>query len=246
MAAKSASRLLALARRYGPLVLIGACAIAAFTSGLTKHLSLHELTARREVLNAFVVAHPFVSISSYIGLYTVVVVLCLPAALVMTLTGGFLFGPWLGGVCAAISCTAGGVVVFLICRSAFGDALRTRAGPMVARIEAGVERDAFSYVLTLRLIPAAPLWLINIALGFFEIRLSVFTAATFLGLLPVSLIYAGLGASLQTMVAKGVRPHLHQILEPQVLWPLLALAALSLAPIAWRWFGRPSLPKSRL
>ena len=146
----------ALARRFGPAALILAAVIAAFASGLTRDLSLHELARLAgELLEAAVHAHPWLTLAAYVGVYITVVALSLPVALVMTLTGGLLFGAWLGGGAAAISCTAGSMIIFLVCRTAAGDVFRERAGPTAARIEDGLRRDAFSYIVTLRLLPQA-------------------------------------------------------------------------------------------
>ena len=239
----AADRIGRLARRFGPLVLVLVALIAAFASGLTKHLSLHDLRARREGLEALVHSHPLTSLALYIGGYTASIALSLPAALVLTLAGGLLFGAWIGGLAAAVSCTLGGAVVFLVCRTAIGDALRARAGPTVARIEGAVRRDAFSYLVTLRLIPVMPFWLANLALGFVDIPLGTYVAASFLGILPVSLIYAGLGSGLDHMFAHNQRPDIHLVTHAGILVPLIGLSVLSLAPIVWRRF-RPKSPSA--
>ncbi|HEY2660376.1 MAG TPA: VTT domain-containing protein [Caulobacteraceae bacterium] len=231
-------RALSLARRFGPLVLVILAVTAAFASGLTRHLSIHELRERRGLLAAYVLAHPLLSLGGYVGVYILVVALSLPVALVMTLTGGLLFGPWLGGGAAAVSCTLGSAVIFLICRTAVGDALRGRAGSMIDRVEKGIQRDAFAYVAALRLIPVAPFWLINLALGFVNIPLRTFVVATFVGVLPVSLVYAGIGSSLNQVFAKGAKANLHALLHPSVMIPLIGLALLALVPIVARRIRR--------
>jgi len=229
-----------LVRRFGPAALIAAAVIAAFASGLTRDLSLHELARRREVLEAAVHAHPWLSLAAYVGVYTAVVALSLPVALVMTLTGGLLFGAWLGGAAAAISCTVGATLIFLVCRTAAGDFIRERAGATAARIEEGLRRDAFSYIVTLRLLPIAPFWLINLALGLIDIPLGVFVSASFVGIAPVSLIIASLGAGLDSVLRRGGRIGPHVLLEPHFILPLAGLAVLSLAPIFLRRLrGRP-------
>jgi uncharacterized membrane protein YdjX (TVP38/TMEM64 family) len=230
-----------LVRRFGPAALIAAAVIAAFASGLTRHLSLHELAHRRETLEIAVRAHPWLSLAIYIAAYTAIIALSLPAALVMTLTGGLLFGPWIGGMAATISCTVGATVIFLICRTAAGDFIRVRAGPTAARIEQGLRRNAFSYIVFLRLLPVAPFWLINLALGLIDIPLVTFITASFLGILPVSLIFASLGSGLNDVFKKGGRVDPHIILEPRFILPLAALAILSLGPILYRRF-RPRPP----
>ena len=240
---KAADRIWRLTRRFGPLLLVLAALVAAFASGLTRHLSLHELRLRREGLEALVRAHPVASLALYVATYSASVALSLPAALVLTRTGGLLFGAWLGGFAASVSCTLGATLVFLICRTAVGDSLRGRAGPTAAKIEDAVRRDAFSYIVTLRLIPVMPFWLANLALGFIDIPLRIFVVASFLGILPVSLIYAGLGSGLDQMFVRHQRPDLHLVMHANILLPLLGLAILSLAPIAWRRFRPVSAAK---
>ena len=212
--------------------------LAAFASGLTHDLSLHELARRRLVLEDAVHAHPWLSLAAYVGVYTLVVALSLPAALVMTLTGGLLFGAWIGGGAAALSCTMGSAIIFLVCRTAAGDFIRERAGPTAARLEAGLRRDAFSYIVTLRLLPIAPFWLINLALGLIDIPLGVYVAASLVGILPVSVVYASLGSGLGRLLTRGGRPDLHDVLRPSVILALAGLVVLSLLPIAVRAIRR--------
>jgi uncharacterized membrane protein YdjX (TVP38/TMEM64 family) len=230
---------LALARRFGPLVLVAAGLVTAIALGLPRQLSLHELHHHRDQLETMARLHPVLSVLGYVGVYALAIGLSLPVAMVMTLSGGFLFGPWIGGLAAACGCTLGGTVVFLVCRNATGDVLRRRAGATIAKIEDGVLADAFSYVMVLRLLPVMPMTLANLALGFIEIPLRTFVLATFAGILPISLIYAGLGSDLGRMFAQGVRPSLHELVRPEVLLALAGLALLSTAPIVVRRLRRP-------
>lgn len=226
-------------RRFGPLLAVGLAAVAILSSGLGEHFSLQELRERRLFLLDLVQAHPVLSVLAYLALYTVAVGLSLPVALVLTLAGGLLFGPWIGGGAAALGCTAGSTVIFLICRTAVGDALRGRADSMIARIEQGVREDAFAYVAALRLAPIMPLWLANLALGFVDIPLGLFAAATLVGLLPVSVVIAGLGSSLNRIFASGQKINLHAFLHLHLILPLCGLALLALAPVVVRRLRRP-------
>ena len=225
--------------RFGPLLLIVAALIAAFALGLPHQLSLHQLHRHHDELEALRRVHPILTVLGYIGVYTAAIAVNLPVAMVLTLTGGFLFGPWIGGFAAATGCTLGGAIVFLVCRTAMGDVLRRRAGASIARFEEGVRQDAFAYIMVLRLLPIMPLWLVNIGLGFVEIPLRTFMAATFLGILPVSLVYAGLGSGLGRMFAQGIRPDIHVLFRPEVILALAGLALLSLAPIVIRRLRGP-------
>jgi uncharacterized membrane protein YdjX (TVP38/TMEM64 family) len=129
--------------------------------------------------------------------------------------------------------------MFLIARSALGGVLksRIRAGGRLERLEAGIRRNAFLCILTLRLIPAMPIWLVNIAAGFVHMPVSTYLTATVIGIIPSTVIYASIGSTFGRVFEQGRSPSLHMFLEPQVLGPLCALMLLSLAPIAvqaWR------------
>jgi uncharacterized membrane protein YdjX (TVP38/TMEM64 family) len=228
----------AFARRYGLLIVLVLLVIAVAASGATKHISLAELKARRAELTAFVDAHWIASLAVYGVLYTAVVALSLPLALVMTLTGGFLFGPVPGGLAALTSATLGSTVSFLACRTAFGDIVTRKAGPTITRLAEGFRKDAFSYLFTLRIIPVAPLLLINVAAGLAEVSTRTFVTASFVGMAPGSFVYAFLGSGLGAIFERGGEPDLHIITEPRILLPLIGLACLALAPMVYRRLRR--------
>jgi uncharacterized membrane protein YdjX (TVP38/TMEM64 family) len=228
------SRLLAFLKRFGPALLIATALIAAFATGIVRYLSLHELRERREVILALTQSHPVLSALAFVLAYSAVAALSLPAEVPMTLASGLLFGPWLGGLIGAVACTLGGAILFLVCRTAAGDVLRRYAGPRIARIEQEVRRDAFFYILTLRLIPVMPFGICTIALAFLEIPLGVFALATFLGILPLSFIYANIGAGLRTAFMSHKHLNLHSFLELRLVLSLIALGLLALAPVVYR------------
>ena len=231
-------RALALLKRFGPAVLVAAAIVAAFASGITGRLTVHELRDRRELIEAMVRVHPVLSAFAYLGGYTLVIALSLPAALPMTVAGGLFLGPWIGGLAAAVGCTLGGTIVYLVSHTAAGDVLRRHAGPRLVEIEDGVRRDAFFYIMTLRLLPIMPFGLTTLALGFLEIPLATFIAATFIGIAPLSFIYARLGWGLNAALANHQRLNLHSLLQPPILIALGALALLSLSPIIIRHLRR--------
>jgi signal transduction histidine kinase/uncharacterized membrane protein YdjX (TVP38/TMEM64 family) len=235
------ARILTAVRTFGPLLVVVLIVVAAVASGATKHLTLEDLRLRRAALAHFVHAHPVGAPALYIGLFVGVVAFSLPGTLMLTLTGGLLFGPVLGGAAAMAGASTGALLVFLVVRSALGTALRRRLRPdgVLARMEAEVRRHAFSYVLSLRLIPAVPFALVNLVCGFAKMPLSTYLAATLLGIAPSTLIYASVGAGLGKVFDHGGAANLHSLLRPQVLGPLCALAVLALAPHLIRlWIAR--------
>ena len=115
--------------RYLPILVIALLFLAVVASGQLRRLSISDLMAHREALSAFVAAHPVESVATYVAVFALVIIACVPGPSVMSVAGGFLFGPFLGGAAALASMLAGSTVVFLACRTAFGDWAARKAGP---------------------------------------------------------------------------------------------------------------------
>jgi len=103
-------------------------------------------------------------------------------------------------------------------------------------MEAGFRKNAFNYLMVLRLVPLFPFWLVNLAPALLDVRLSTYVVATFFGIIPGTFVYAHVGAGLGAVFESGREPDLGVIFQPAVLVPILGLAALSLAPIAYQKF----------
>lgn len=217
------------------LVLLAAAVIAAHLSGLSDWLDLDAVKARRMELLAIVEAHPVPAALGFVALYALVVSLSLPVAVLATLLGGFLFGPVLGTVLAVTGATAGASVVFLIARSAVGEGLRRRAGPLYERVAKGMRANALEYLLFLRLVPLFPFFLVNIVPALFDVRLRTFVIATAVGIVPGTFVYANLGRELGTLSS------LSDLVSPMVLLAFLLLGLVALVPVGYkRWKRRRS------
>jgi uncharacterized membrane protein YdjX (TVP38/TMEM64 family) len=230
--------MMGLLRRYGLLIVIAALLIAALASGVTDHLSLAELELRRQELAAAIARHPALSLLSFVLIYFLTASCALPGVIYLTIGGGLMFGTWLGGAGALIGATAGSMVVFLACRTAFGDWIRRHSGPRMRNVEAMILGDAFNHVLTMRLIPGVPMALINVAAGLVGMPLRTFALSSFLGMVPASLIFAGLGSSLGAVLERGGKLSPDVLLQPRIMLPMLGLAALSITPYAWKAWNR--------
>lgn len=229
----SRERSLAWLRRYGPLAVLAALLVAALASGVAGKLSLETLQAEGEALQAFAAARPVQCAALYVLIYVLTVSVSLPGALVLSLSAGFLFGPF-GGALALAGVTGGSTVVYAACRTAFGDLLRRRPHPTLQRLEDGFKSDAFGYLLTLRLIPAFPLLLVNVASGLMNIPLRTYLLASVLGMAPSSFVYAGIGSGLGHLFAKGDPVTLSTLASPRIYLPIVGLGVLALIPTLWR------------
>src|SRR4051812_18044188 len=186
--------------RLGLLVALIVLAIAAYAGGLHKQISLETLVRNRAAIDAFINAHYLASLAIFIAIYIAVVALSIPAALLLTVTSGALFGPLVGPLASMVGATTGGVIVFLIARTALGERLIDRVGPSAEKLAAGFRSNAFSYLLFLRLAPVFPFWLVNLAPALFDVPLRTFVAATVLGIAPASFAFGFVGSGLDSAI----------------------------------------------
>jgi uncharacterized membrane protein YdjX (TVP38/TMEM64 family) len=231
--------------RFVPIVLIAIALALAIAFRVHERLSIDTLYEQGRALDAFVAAHFAAALAVYVLLYIAAVTISLPGAGVLTMSGGFLFGSWIGGAAAWISATIGATLIFLAARTAFGDLLRARAGGWLERLSAGFRENAFNYLLVLRLTPVAPFFVVNLAPAFFNVTLRAYLLATLIGMIPGAFVYAFVGAGLKAALATGAAADSSQaaraiLSSPAVFGPILALIALALLPVAIKAFRRPS------
>jgi uncharacterized membrane protein YdjX (TVP38/TMEM64 family) len=187
-------------RRWAPLAVLVAIMAVAFAMGWHKLLSWKTIGLNYQAMQAFVEAHLLAALASYIGAYIAVVALSLPGALIMTLAGGLLFGWQLGTVATVIGATVGATIIFLIAKTSFGEALAASAGPWLAKLRDGFRENALSYLLFLRLVPAFPFVIVNLAPALLGVPLRTYILGTALGIIPGTLAFSVAGASLGSIV----------------------------------------------
>lgn len=225
-------------RRFLPLLLLLVALIAIWASGLTDALTWAGLARNQALLAGWVGEHPVLAAGTYVGLYMVSTALSLPQGALLTIAGGLLFGAVVGASLAVTGATAGAVILFLAARSALGEALTKRGGSAMASVRDALRRDGFSYLLAIRLLPLFPFWLVNLAASVCGMRLFPYTAATLLGIIPATFVFASIGAGVGTVLSSGGTPDLSVIFSWPVLGPLVGLAMVSLAPVAWKKWKR--------
>lgn len=200
-------------------------------TGLGEFLSLDTLARHREALSGFVAANALLAGAAFVAVYAVAVALSVPGAVILTLTGGFLFGALLGTGLTVVGATIGATGVFLFARVLFGENALDRFGAPAQRLAEAIRRNAGSYLLVLRLVPLFPFFLVNLVPAFVGVRLPVYVITTFLGIIPGTAVFSLTGAGLGNILDAGGTLDLRSVLSPEILAGLLGLAALSLAAI---------------
>jgi len=229
---KSAER--APLRRLAPLMVLAAAFVLARTLGLGEYLSFEALQEHRSSLNAFVADQGYVAALAFILLYALTTVVILPVGAVLTIVGGFLFGTALGTVYVVIGATLGATVLFVVARGTFGDLLRAKAGPFLERMEAGFRENELSYMLVLRLVPLFPFFIVNIVPAFLGVSLRTYVLATFVGIIPGTLVFILAGAGLGSVFDRGGSFTVESVLTPEIIAGLVGLSLLSLLPVAYK------------
>lgn len=227
-------------RRFAPIALIVAALALAYALGLHRYVSLSALADYRDDLKNLVAEWPVLAPVGYALFYAVAVAISFPAASVLSVCAGLLFGWLLGTVVIAVGATTGATALFLAARGASAGRLRQRLGGAAERFASGFENDAFGYLLALRLAPVFPFFVINIAPAFFNVPLRTYVLATAIGILPGCLAYAwlgnGLDATLVSAANAGRELTVGDLVTPEILIAFAALSAVALlGTLVSRW-----------
>jgi uncharacterized membrane protein YdjX (TVP38/TMEM64 family) len=208
-----------------------AVAIGAFVYfDLGQFLSLTALKEHRDTLLSFTEANYVSSAGLFILAYIVVTGLSLPGAVILTLAGGFLFGSLFGTLFVNLGATTGATLAFLTARYLLRDWVEQKFGKWLGPVQQGFTNNAFSYLMTLRLIPLFPFFVVNLVSGLTRMNVGTYVAATALGIIPGSFVYAYAGRQLGTINS------LKEIASPNVIGAFVLLGLLALVPTVYNKF----------
>jgi uncharacterized membrane protein YdjX (TVP38/TMEM64 family) len=209
------------------LAVLLAFGLAAFLAALTLHLlpmpSLAALRGHEDDLTAYGAAYPLRLAAIFVIAYVVLAPLPVPAAELLTVAAGTLFGLAEGVVLVSIAAMIGSCGAFLLGRFLLGRALRRRLAGRIAMVARGVEREGAFYLFALHMIPAMPFFIVNMAMGATSLRLATFCWVSQLGILPIVIAYVNAGIEI------GRFHSLSGILSPGVLATFAVLGVLPLA-----------------
>lgn len=132
--------------------------------------------------------------------YVVSAVAFLPGA-ALTLVAGFLYGPVLGTAIVSPVSVLAATCSFMLGRTLARDWIGRRVStqPRFAAVDEAVGREGFKIVALLRLSPMFPFNVLNYALGLTRVRLRDFVVASWLGMLPGTVLYVYLGSLLTSV-----------------------------------------------
>ena len=198
-----------------------------FTYDLDGFLQLSQLKLQQQALMQVVMAKPVMSAALFMVAYILVTALSLPGATVMTLLAGALFGFYYGTLIVSFASTIGATLALLTARFLIRDWVETHFSHQTAKINSGLLKEGAYYLLSLRLIPLIPFFVINLAMGLTRIKVSVFYVVSQLGMLPATFIYVNAGRELARLNS------FEDILSLQLLSALVLLGIFPLVTRRW-------------
>ena len=197
--------------------------------GLGQLLSLESLKSSRDALVAQVQQRPLATSAIYFAVYVAVAALSLPGAAVMTLAGGAMFGLGWGLLLVSFASSIGATLAFLVARHLLRDSVQARFGKQLAPINEGMARDGWLYLLTLRLVPAFPFFLVNLVVALTPIAAMRFYWVSQLGMFAGTAVFVNAGTQLAHInsLKDVVSPALLGSFVLLGIFPLIAKAIVS-------------------
>lgn len=215
------SRYKTLARVLIVAALAGAVA-AYFSFGLQRELGLAALQARQHALLEYRQGHPLGLAAGFFLAYVACAALSLPVAGLLTLAAGAIFGLIEGVALVSFASSMGATLAWLASRYVLGDIVQRHFGERLQAVNRGIQREGSLYLLTLRLVPVLPFFVVNLLMGLTTLPVRTFYWVSQVGMLPVTLIYVNAGTQLSGLHS------LSGILSARIIASLVLLAAFPL------------------
>ena len=191
-----------------------------FGYGGGEYLTFSAIKSAQQTLFGIVTDAPALSFFGFAVIYIIVTALSLPGAGVLTLLAGGLFGLWQGLILVSFAASIGATLAMLAARFLFRDLIAAKFSEAMALVNAGMKADGARYLLTLRLVPVVPFFVINLVMGLTNLSARRFYWVSQLGMLPGTLIFVNAGKQLADLQSPA------GILSPELLVSLLLLALL--------------------
>ena len=197
--------------------------VAAFSYFDLGQYVLEYLQQQQSSFNQYYLDNPILVILIFAAVYILVAGASLPLATFLTLLGGAIFGTLVGSIVVSFASAIGATIAFLVSRFLFRDAVESKFGDRLAKLQDGIEREGAFYVFGLRLVPIFPFVVLNSLLGLTKIKTWTYYWSSQLGMLLGTIVYVNAGKELANIESLG------DIASPLVLASFIALGILPIA-----------------
>lgn len=207
---------------------------------LGQWLTLERLKAGRDTLISLYADQPVQTALIFFGVYVLAAAVSFPGASILTLAAGAMFGWAMGLLLVSFASSLGALLAFWVSRYMLRDVIEQRFGKLLQPINEGLAKDGTFYLLTLRLVPLFPFWLINLLMGLTTLGARRFYIVSQIGMLVGTAVYVNAGTQLAAIdtAADVLSPGLLASLVLLGVFPLLAkfmVDALQRRKLYARW-----------
>ncbi|MBD2499032.1 TVP38/TMEM64 family protein [Anabaena azotica] len=131
---------------------------------------------------------------TYVAIYVIATILILPST-ALNLTGGAIFGVWMGTFWTSVAAIIAAIAAFIFARTVGREIVAQKLAGRWQAIDAEVRQGAIFYMFAIRLMPILPYGLVNFAAGLTSISFKDYLIGTALGTVPGILPFVMLGSS---------------------------------------------------
>ncbi len=192
--------------------------VSFFVFDLHQYLDFAYIKSKQQAIADYYQANPLQSIIIFFVIYVLATSFSIPGASILSLLAGAIFGLMLGSVLVIFAATIGATIAFWLARYLLGNTIQERYADKLKTINAGVEKDGAFYLLTLRLLPIFPFFIINVLMGLTPIRTITYVVTSFFGMLAGTMIYVNVGTQLANLES------INGILTPKIWGAFILLA----------------------
>ena len=222
-------------KKFIPVIVIALAFLSVFFLG-AKAITFDDFISNRDQILEFRDSNLIVSVMIFMLMYISVVTFSIPGAIVLSVTGGFIFGLKVGLILNIVSATMGATFLFLAVRLGFGNFL-TRFEKGSAKFSNLIEQlkvNEINLLLLLRLIPAVPFFVANILPAIAGVSLKNFFWTTFLGIIPGGFVFTLIGSNAGSFFDRGEAPDLTVFWSLEFVGPLICLIILVALPMFFK------------
>ena len=212
--------------KYHKLLLSGlvilALVVVLFVTDMDEWLTLEAIRSHLDAFHVWSEQSPWLVMGIFFLLYLATAILALPGATVMALLAGALFGMGWGLLVASFASSISAALAFLLSRTLLRQYIERRCHKPLKAVNEGLDRDGLFYLLSLRLVPIFPFFMVNLVMGLTRLKLLTFYSVSQLGMLPGTVVYVNAGKQLSGLESFA------DILSPELLFSLVMLGLFPL------------------
>ena len=201
-----------------------------YASSLNEIISFKEFINNYSELKEYTKTNKMLSYGLFILLYILIVAFSIPIASLLTICGGSLFG-WEAFFLIIFSATIGSTIVFVAAKTIFYEFFKNKTNAFQIKLENGFKKNDFLYLISLRLIPLVPFWVVNVIPAFFNMRLKLYFLGTFFGIAPGTFVYVWFSIGFEKILTEGNKPDFSIFNQPTIIGSFTAFGLLILLPI---------------